>query len=194
MRNLASSLRPSRAKMRGGAKLGRGGARFKAGVASLSTITFSHFDILRYSGWCLLSLQFGTLAKFCGKLGQSYKISQHFATLDSVRRQPGWPRRLLAARDNIPKFNLQFCQEQEHSDNRGEGDDAYLDPVMPVTLLSTQFAFFPPSLAQQVQCFISLIIAVRPFNHSRVSRTSYTTPFLLKLLLADSKSHVVKWL
>ena len=102
--------------------------------------------------------------------------------------------RLLAPRDNIPKFNLQFCQEQEHSDNRGEGDDAYLDPVMPVTLLSTQFDFSPPSLAQQVQCFISLIIAVRPFNHSRVSRTSYTTPFLLKLLLADSKSHVVKWL
>ena len=102
--------------------------------------------------------------------------------------------RLLAPRDNIPKFNLQFCQEQEHSDNEGEGD-AYLGPVMPVTLLSTQFAFFPPSLAQQVQCFISLIIAVRSFNHSRVSRTSYTTPFLLKLkFLADSKSHVVKWL
>lgn len=40
---------------------------------------------------------------------------------------------LLAHRDNIPKFNLQFCREQEHSDNGGEGD-AYLGPVMPVTL------------------------------------------------------------
>ena len=123
MRNLASSLRPSRAKMRGGGEAGGGGAQgsrleWRVFQQSLS-LTLTSLDTLAGVYRPLVSLQFGTLAKFCRKLGQSYKISQHFATLDSVGRQPGWPR-LLAHRDNIPKFNLQFCQEQEHSDNGGK--------------------------------------------------------------------------
>ena len=112
MRNLASSLRPSRAKMRGGGEAGGGGAQgsrleWRVFQQSLS-LTLTSLDTLAGVYYRpLVSLQFGTLAKFCRKLGHTYKISQHFATLDSVRRQPGWPR-LACSLLEITFQNLTF--------------------------------------------------------------------------------------
>ena len=88
MRNLASSLRPSRAKMRGGEAGGGGaqGSRLEWRVFQQSlSLTLTSLDTLAGVYRPLVSLQFGTLAKFCRKLGQTDKISQHFATLDSCQ-------------------------------------------------------------------------------------------------------------
>ena len=173
------NLAPRRAGPRHeGAGLGAGGARFKAGKASLSTITFSHFDILDpgcLSRPSLLSI-FWTLAKF-------WKLGQHLTKLVSIL--PLWTvsghdgLALLAQRDNIPKFNLQFCQEQEHSDN---GEKAMLISAQSCQSHSTlDTIWLLPALRPHNQGNVLFPWWLLPFNHSRVSRTSYTIQFLLKL-------------
>ena len=76
------------------------------------SLTLTSWTLGVYLG-LLLSI-FWTLAKFW-KLGQHWTKLVSILPLWTVSGQDGLA--LLAQRDNIPKFNLQFCQEQEHSDN-----------------------------------------------------------------------------
>ena len=139
------------------------------------SLTLTSWTLGVYLG-LLLSI-FWTLAKF-------WKLGQHWTKLVSIL--PLWTvsghdgLALLAQRDNIPKFNLQFCQEQEHSDN---GEKVMLISAQSCQSHSTlDTIWLLPALRphNQGNVLFPWWLLPLPFNHSRVSRTSYTIQFLLK--------------
>ena len=147
------------------------------------SLTLTSWTLGVYLG-LLLSI-FWTLAKFWN-LGQHWTKLVSILPLWTVLGQDGLA--LLARRDNIPKFNLQFCQEQEHSDN-GEKvmlilaqscqSHSTLDTIWLLPALTTRAMFYVPA-----DCRRSI---TREFPEPLTQYDSCSNSRL-------SKSHVVKWL